>query len=144
MTVAESGPVYRYIEFCSNAEVLWHKLQSGHWDWLGRKPKGQFVLGRPRRNPPSEVGNPFITEKEEGATEGLHGIRMQPWVGQPSKRMSSSWYTTADKAKTAFEKKIEWFEDPALKPVLARVFLVQDGVVTDERFVVQEPPPNYQ
>jgi hypothetical protein len=144
MTVAESGPVYQYIEFCRNAETLWHKLQSGHWDWLGRKPDGQFVLGRPRRNPPTEVGVPFITSSEEGATEGLHGIRMQAWVGQPSKRMSSRWFTTADMAKTAFEKEIAWFEDPALKPVLARVFLVQDGLVTAERFVVQEPPPNYQ
>jgi hypothetical protein len=144
MTGPESGPLYQYIEFCRNAETLWHKLQSGHWDWLGRKPDGQFVLGRPRRNPPSEVGVPFITSSEEGAKEGLHGIRMQPWVGQPSKRKSSRWFTTADKAKTAFEQEIAWFEDPALKPVLARVFLVQDGLVTAERFVVQEPPPNYQ
>jgi len=67
---------------------------------------------------------------------------MQPWVGQPSKQKSSRWFTTADKAQTAFEKEIAWFEDPALKPVLARVFLVQGGLVTAERFVVQEPPPN--
>jgi hypothetical protein len=142
--VAESGPVYHYIEFCRDPETLWHKLQSGHWDWLGRKPNGQFVLGRPRRNPPSEVGVPFLTGSEEGATEGLHGIRMQAWVGQPSKRKSSRWYTTADKAQTAFEQQIAWFEDPARKPVLAWVYLVQDGQVTDERLVVQEPEPNYQ
>ena len=144
VAVAESGPVYKHIEFCRNAEALWHKLQSGHWDWLGRKPDGQFVVGRPRRNRPSEVGVPFITSREEGATEGLHGIRMQAWVGQPSQRKTSRWFTTAAKAKTAFEKEIAWFENPALKPVLARVFLVQDGLVTDERFVVQEPSPNYQ
>ena len=142
--MAESGPVYKYIEFCSNAEALWNKLQSGHWDWLGRKPDGPFVLGRPRRNPPSEVGVPFITSSEEGDTEGLHGIRMQAWVGQPSKQKSSRWVTTADKAQTEFEKEIARLKDHALKPVLARVFLVQDGQVTAERFVVQEPPPNYQ
>jgi hypothetical protein len=144
MTLAESGPVYKYIEFCSNAEALWHKPQSGHWDWLGRKPNGPFVLGRPRRNPPSEVGVPTISGSEAGATEGLHGIRMQAWVGQPSKAKSSRWYTTADTAETAFEQEIAWFEDPARKPVLAKVFLVQDGQVTDERLVVQEPEPNYQ
>jgi hypothetical protein len=143
MTVAESGPVYRYIEFCSDEKALWHKLQSGRWDWLGRKPKGQFVLGQPRRNPPTEVGVPFTTSSEEGATKDLHGIRTQAWVGQPN-TASSTWVTTADKAKTAFEKEIARLKDPALKPVLARVLLVQDGVVTDERFVVQEPPPNYQ
>src|ERR671912_663983 len=49
MTGPESGALYQYIEFCRNAETLWHKLQSGHWDWLGVHPKGQFVLGRPRR-----------------------------------------------------------------------------------------------
>ena len=142
--MAESGPLYQYIEFCRNAETLWHKLQSGHWDWLGRKPDGTFVLGKPRRIPPSEAGVPFITSFEEGATEGLHGIRMDAWVGQPRKRKSSRWFTTADEAKTAFEQEIAWFEDPALKPVLAWVYLVQDGQVTDERFVMQEPPPNYQ
>ena len=144
VAVAESGPVYQYIEFCRDPETLWHKLQSGHWDWLGRKPDGQFVLGRPRRNPPTEVGVPFITMSEAEATEGLHGIRMQAWVGQPSKQKSSRWFTTADKAQTEFEKEIARLKDPTLKPVLARVFLVQDGQVTAERFVVQEPPPNYQ
>jgi hypothetical protein len=144
MTVAESGPVYKYIEFCRKPEALWHKLQSGHWDWLGRKPDGQFVLGKPRRVPASAVGVPFLTKREAEATEGLHGIRMQAWVGQPSTAKSSTWVTTADKAETEFEKEIARLEDPALKPVLARVFLVQDGQVTAERFVVQEPPPNYQ
>ena len=144
MTGPESGALYQYIEFCRNAETLWHKLQSGHWDWLGRKPDGQFVLGRPRRNPPTEVGIPSITSSEEGATEGLHGIRMQAWVGQPSTAKSSIWVTNADKAQTEFEKEIARLKDPALKPVLARVFLVQDRHVTAKRFVVQEPPPNYQ
>jgi hypothetical protein len=51
---------------------------------------------------------------------------MQAWVGQPSKQKSSTWVTTADKAKTAFEKEIARLEDPALKPVLAWVYLVQD------------------
>src|SRR5918993_3680862 len=139
MTGPESGPLYQYIEFCSNPETLWHKLQSGHWDWLGRKPDGQFVLGRPRRNPPTGVGVPFITSSEEGAMEGLHGIRMQAWVGQPSTAKSSTWVTTADKAKSEFEKEIARLKDPALKPVLARVFLVQDRHVTAKRFVVQEP-----
>ena len=111
---------------------------------MGRKPDGQFALGKPRRNPPTEVGVPFITSSEEGATEGLHGIRMQAWVGQPSKRKSGRWFKTADKAKTAFEKEIARLEDPALKPVLAWVYLVQDGQVTDEQLVVQEPEPNYQ
>ena len=144
MTVAESGPLYQYIEFCRNAETLWHKLQSGHWDWLGRKPDGQFVLGRPRRERGSGVGVPFITSSEAEATEGLHGIQMQAWVGQPSTAKSSTWVTTADKAQTEFEKEIARLKDHTLKPVLARVFLVQDGQVTAERFVVQEPPPNYQ
>ena len=102
------------------------------------------MLGRPRRNPPTEVGVPFITLSEEGATEGLHGIRMQAWVGQPSTAKSSTWVTTAVKAQTEFEKEIARLKDPVLKPVLARVFLVQDGQLTAERFVVQEPPPNYQ
>ena len=102
------------------------------------------MLGRPRRNPPTEVGVPFITLSEEGATEGLHGIRMQAWVGQPSTAKSSTWVTTAVKPQTEFEKEIPRLKDPVLKPVLARVFLVQDGQLTAERFVVQEPPPNYQ
>lgn len=38
---------YAAIEFCSDAATLWAKIESGHWDWLGVKPRGQFVLGRP-------------------------------------------------------------------------------------------------
>ena len=61
---------------------------------------------------------------------------MQAWVGQPSTAKSSTWVTTADKAQTEFEKEIARLKDPALKPVLAKVFLVQDGQATVERFVV--------
>jgi hypothetical protein len=142
--MSEGGPLYQYIEFCRSAETLWHKLQSGHWDWLGRKPDGQFVLGRPRRDVGSWIGVLSTKVSEVGAQEGRHGIRIQGWSGQPSTQASSRWFTTADKARAEFEAEIVRLQDSAQSPILARVFLVQDGQVTDEQFIVQLPPPNYQ
>jgi hypothetical protein len=139
MTLAESGPVYKYIEFCSNAEALWHKLQSGHWDWLGVHPKGQFVLGRPRRRG-GFTGLAIPTLTEGGASVGQHGIKIYSWSGQPNPKPSSRWVSNAEKARARFEEEIERLQDPKLPAVLAKVVLIQNGQATDETFIAQIPP----
>jgi hypothetical protein len=140
--MTDGGPLYQYIEFCRSAKTLWHKLESGHWDWLGRKPNGQFVLGRPRRE---GLGNFAIpTVMSGGAKEGRHGIRVYAWSGHPNPKPGSRWVPNAEEAKVQFEKEIERLQDPSLQAVLARVVLIQNGQVTDERFIEQTPPPNYQ
>jgi hypothetical protein len=144
VAVSERGPLYQYIEFCRNTETLWHKLQSGHWDWLGRKPDGQFVLGRPRREPESSVGVLSVMNTEPGAKEGQYGVKLYGWNGQPNLQPSCEWFTDTVKAKARFNEQVASLEDPQRSPTLARVILIEEGQVSDERFIAQVPPPNYQ
>ena len=72
----QHGPLYRRIKFCRNAETLWHKLQSGDWDWLGVHPKGQFVLGSPRLE--GRITSGLTTKTiRQGVQEGRHGVKHQ-------------------------------------------------------------------
>ncbi len=143
--MAGHGPLYQYIEFCSNEETLWHKLQEGRWDWLGVKPDGQFVLGRPSRARGGLQLPPLgETSTYPGAKEGQHGVKTYKWMGWPNSPPNALWFTSAEEARTAFDKEVEGLDDARQNPILARVILLEDGWVTDERFIAQTPPSNYQ
>lgn len=137
------GPLYQYIEFCRKAETLWHKLQSGHWDWLGRKPDGQFVLGKPSRKRTIVSGSPSV-DRDTAAEEGKHGIKIYGWNGLPKAPPSKEWFKRAAQARTGFEEQVADLDRPEQAPILARVVLIEEGYPTDERFIAQTPPPNYQ
>jgi hypothetical protein len=141
--VAESEPLYRYIEFCRDPETLWHKLQSGLWDWLGRKPDGQFVLGRPKRKRAMFSASPSVF-RSTAAEEGKHGININGWNGLPKAPPSHEWFESAAQARAGFEERVADLDRPEQAPILARVVLIEDGYPTDERFIAQTPPPNYQ
>lgn len=137
------GPLHKHIEFCRNAETLWYKLQSGRWDWLGRKPDGQFVLGSPARNAP-RVFPPAMKQADPGADRGQHGIRTDIWLGVPSSPPGAYWFARAQEARRGFEKKVADLDRPEQAPILAKVVLIENGYPTDERFIAQTPPPNYR
>jgi len=40
--------LYAVLEQCRKPEVLWAELATGHYDWLGVRRNGKYVLGRPR------------------------------------------------------------------------------------------------
>jgi hypothetical protein len=141
--MSENGPLYKFIEFCRNTETLWNKLQSGHWDWLGVHPKGQYVLGRPRRGG-SRVYAPSIINTQLDAKEGQHGIRIQQWTGNPGTKAGGAWFTDAAQAKAAFQEKVNYYENPERGPILAKAALIEKNTVVDEKFIVQVPPSNYQ
>jgi hypothetical protein len=141
--VSENGPVYEHIEFCRNVKTLWSKLESGYWDWLGVHPKGQYVLGRPRRGG-SGVYAPSIISTQPNAKEGQHGIRIQQWTGNPGTKAGGEWFTDATQAKAAFQERVNYYENPERGPILAKVTLVEKNTIVDERFIVPRPPSNYQ
>jgi hypothetical protein len=138
------GPVYKYIEFCRNAETLWHKLQSGHWDWLGRKPDGQFVIGRPRRLAAEEGAISGTRSEGADARTGRHGVIINAWQGVPQKHWFSTWYEEPEKARAEYERTIRDWEETHQSLALAKVVLIENGQVTDEQFMVQLPLTNYQ
>src|SRR3954469_24805579 len=46
---AEVGQqLYAILEAVKKPDVLWDKLTTGHYDWLGVRRNGRYVLGRPR------------------------------------------------------------------------------------------------
>jgi hypothetical protein len=141
----DGGPLYQYIESCRNPETLWGKLQEGRWDWLGVHPKGQFVLGRPSR---ARMGLPLlpagVVRTDPGAQEERNGVKIYRWLGWPDSPASALWFTSAEEARTEFENEVERLDSIEQYPILARIVLFQYGQVTDERFIAQPPPPNYQ
>lgn len=137
------GPLYEHIEFCRNAETLWHKLHSGHWDWLGRKPDGQFVLGKPSRRRVRVSASPSVL-RGQAAIAGQHGIRIYGWNGIPKTSPSNEWFESAAQAREGFRELLAGLNRTDKAPILARVVLVENGHPTDERFIAQTPPPNYQ
>jgi hypothetical protein len=78
----------------------------------------------------------------EHAQEGEYGVRVHYWSGLSDVAPISSWVLDAEQARVKYEETIKQLE--AQDVVLARVALIQDGLVTDERFIAQTPPSNYQ
>jgi hypothetical protein len=141
--VPNGGPLYRRIEFCRNTETLWHKLQSGHWDWLGVHPKGQFVLGSPRLIG-RIISSQSLKVNRGDAKEVQHGVRWLEWSGATNVEPNSDWLPDEEQARSSFERLVKRYEDGDRSPVLVRVWLIQNRQVVDERFIAQTPPPNYQ
>ena len=139
----QHGPLYRNIEFCRNAETLWNKLQSGHWDWLGVHPRGQFILGSPRLNLQSHMfGIASVHNCEPEAEEGRHGVRYSEWLGQPSSRPASEWFNEEAEAKSRYEELLERYRRRSV--VLAKVCRIEGGFPAEEEFIACTPPPNFQ
>src|SRR5919112_294864 len=40
--------LYAVLTACKRPQTLWDKLSTGHYDWIGVRANGRYVLGRPR------------------------------------------------------------------------------------------------
>jgi hypothetical protein len=125
-------PVYQYIEFCRNAETLWHKIASGHWDWLGVHPERKFVLGRPVRR----AGSTLRAAVTVGAPEGQHGVFVQGPLDPGSSR---TWFKTQLEAKEEYARVVSSFGGDEKEPGLLRVQRVERGQIVEEEFLVRRP-----
>jgi hypothetical protein len=141
--MADSEPLYQYIEFCRNPKTLWGKLQEGRWDWLGVHPKGQFVLGRPRLRG-RIIASHSMKVIRHHVEEGQHGVRWLEWSGTPDVEPNTDWLADEQAARDRFDEVVQHYENPNRTPVLAKVWLIQNTITVEERFIAQTPPPNYQ
>ena len=121
------------LEQCRKPEVLWAKLATGNYDWLGVRPNGKYVLGRPRLSAvvPEEAGPP-PDDRSPHRIEALGPLQRVPrWEA----------YGTPDEALSTFRRLA--LGDP-ITPLRtsgvwrARLFL--DGRPVDERLVVRPLP----
>jgi hypothetical protein len=92
--------LYRVIEFCQDAEALYEKIQTGHWEWLGVRESGgrkTYVLGRPRRTGIIE-GRAAGTAIPQGVDDGRNRVEIH--VPHPTFRVpSASWHATPEDEK---------------------------------------------
>ena len=128
----EPSPLYAHIEFCSDAETLWRKIES-HWDWLGVKPDGTFVVGSPKLGGRlSGSGVHQVTRDKDKDIEGKYVVET---TVPNSLGWSGHHYATAEAAQDEYHHRLE---DPAPddRPALRRVRLKIDGEIVDEEFLV--------
>jgi len=57
---------------------------------------------------------------------------------------NADWLDDAQTARDRFDELVKAYEKPERSPILVRVWLIQNRVTVDERFIAQTPPPNYQ
>lgn len=122
---------YAAIEFCSDPEVLWAKIETGHWDWLGVKPDGQFVLGKPsaRRG----RGGGVLTVGMPGA-DGSNRVEVRIPRGIAPTVYP---YVTPSDARSGYSEIIDRLNAADGTSGLHRVDLYIDGVQTSETLVVR-------
>jgi len=103
------------------------------------------VLGKPSRARNGLQALPLgVVRTDPGAIEGHNGVKVYRWLGWPNSPAGALWFTSAEEARTEFEKEVERLHSTEQSAVLARVVLMEHGQATDERFIAQTPPPNYQ
>jgi hypothetical protein len=126
--------LYPLLEQCRKPEVLWAKLATGNYDWLGVRRNGKYVLGRPRLSavPPEEPGPAPDDARDPHRIEALGPLQRTPrWEA----------YATAEEAREVFGRLAKG--DP-ITPLRTsgvwRARLVLEGRLVEERLVVRPLP----
>jgi hypothetical protein len=126
--------LYPILEQCRKPEVLWAKLASGNYDWLGVRRNGKPVVGRPRLSDivPEDPAPPPDDAREPHRVERLAPLQRIPgWEA----------YATADDARDAFLRMVKGDPvTPLHSSGVWKVRLVLDGRSAEERFVVRRLP----
>jgi hypothetical protein len=126
--------LYPVLEQCRKPEVLWAKLATGNYDWLGVRRNGKYVLGRPRLSAvlPEEPGPLPDDAHDPHRIEALAPLQRNPrWEA----------FGTAEEAREVFGRLVKG--DP-ITPLRTsgvwRARLVLHGSSVEERLVVRPLP----
>jgi hypothetical protein len=126
--------LYPILEQCRKPEVLWTKLATGNYDWLGVRRNGKYVLGRPRLSTvvPEDAAAPPDDGQAAHRVECLGPLQRSP-------RWES--FATPEEARDAFRRLVQG--DP-ITPLQTsgvwRTRLIVDGRASEERIVVRPFP----
>src|SRR3954447_27031188 len=73
---AEAGQqLYAVLEAYKKPEVLWAKLATGNYDWLGVRRNGRYVVGRPRLTPSPRTTQPASRTRTTTGTASSSAAR---------------------------------------------------------------------
>ena len=127
--------LYAVLTACKRPQALWDKLSTGHYDWIGVRANGRYVLGRPRLASLS-VGAPVVN-RATGA-DGSHRVEYR---GPLDRSPHQEWHVSADDARSGYDRVVA--DDPG-SPIpssgIWQVRLYVDGVLTAEELVVRRLP----
>src|SRR3954447_14622455 len=96
--------LYAVLSSCRRPQVLWEKLSTGHYDWLGVRANGGFVLGRPR---PASFASGTPAGRRAPGADGSHRVEYR---GPLDRSPHQEWSSTPDAARAAFERVVA--DDP--------------------------------
>ncbi len=132
--IALGQQVYAVLEQCRKPEVLWAKLATGHYDWLGVRRNGKYVLGRPRLSTviPEDPGPTPDDARHPHRIESLAPLQRIPrWEA----------HETPEEARDAFRRLVGGDPVTPLRTSgVWRARLVLDGESVEERLVVRSLP----
>lgn len=126
--------LYPVLEQCRKPEVLWAKLATGNYDWLGVRRNGKYVVGRPRLS--------AVVPEDPGPSpdDAQHPHRTE-WLGPVQRIPRWEAHSTPDEARDAFRRMVAG--DPVTPLQTSGVWrarLVVDGRSAEERLVVRPLP----
>jgi hypothetical protein len=132
---ADAGQqLYAIVESVRTPQLLWDRLATGNYDWIGVRRSGRFVLGRPRLSPVSRQA------EDPDATGGPtpHHVEIR---GPLDTRPHHEPHPTAQEARDAYERMISGDPVTPLRSTgVWKVRLVVDGATAEERLVVRTLP----
>jgi hypothetical protein len=132
---AEVGQqLYAILESVKRPEVLWDKLTTGHYDWLGVRRNGRYVLGRPRLTPVHR------DDDDPAPDDQQHPHRLE-CLGPLQRRPRWEAYPTADDAQEAYRQVVAGDPvTPLRNSGVWKVRLVLGGETVEEVLVVRALP----
>jgi hypothetical protein len=132
---AEAGQqLYAVLEAHKKPEVLWDKLATGNYDWLGVRRNGRYVVGRPRLTPARRDDDAPLPDPDKDR----HRIE---FLGPLSRVPRWEAYPTADEASNAYTGIV--VGDPVTPMRNTGVWkarLIIDGEPVEELLVVRALP----
>jgi hypothetical protein len=126
--------LYPILEQCRKPEALWAKLATGHYDWLGVRRNGKYVLGRPRLS--------TVTPEESAASpDDASDAHRVEFFGPLQRTPRWETYRSPEEARDAFRRMVDGDPvTPLRSSGVWRVRLVLDGRSVEERLVVRPLP----
>ena len=126
--------LYAVIEFCRRPTVLWRKLSTGNYDWLGVRGDGRFVLGRPRLASVVEHGSGPADPETLAPHRVEHRAPLDRCAGRES-------FASPAVAREAYARAVD--TDPVTPLHTSGIWKVQlyvDGELAEERLVFRTLP----
>jgi hypothetical protein len=123
--------LYPVLEQVRRPEVLWARLASGNYDWLGVRRNGKFVVGRPRLSA-------VVPDDPAPSPDEARDVHRIEWLGPLQRIPRWEAHATPDQAKDAYLRMVEGDPvTPLHSSGVWKVRLVLDGRSVDERVVVR-------